>query len=176
MPLVENADATFFAAIDLKESHILQTLQTLASNQKWEVHETEPHGFNPEVQISACYLEIDGKLLLLQRAHGKLEPGKWGVPAGKLEKNETPEQATQRDLFEETGISFENLSPMPCLYIRKPEIDYIYHPFKIQLDRIPPVQLSNEHQNYQWVTSQEMQKLPLMDGAQEALYHYRKNR
>lgn len=143
---------------------------------KIEIHQTVPQGFAPQVQVAACYLEIDNKLLLLQRAHGKLEPGKWGVPAGKLESNETPENAAKRELWEETGIAFENPSQIQrlnSLYIRKPEVDYVYHLFKVQLDQIPEVHLSDEHQSYTWATSKDMETIALMDGAKETLQLYR---
>lgn len=145
------------------------------STPRLEVHEIAPEGFVPQVQVAACYLEINNKLLLLQRADGKLEPGKWGVPAGKLEHNEAPENAAKRELFEETGIFLENSSGIQhlnSLYIRKPEVDYVYHVFKVQLDRIPEVHLSDEHQDYRWVTSKDIETIALMDGAKEALQHY----
>src|SRR5690242_19533034 len=100
-----------------------------------EIHTKKPDGFNPKIQVAACYVEVDHKLLLLQRA-GKLETGKWGVPAGKIEKNEIPEQAAKRELFEETGIS-ASVQYLSSLYIRKPEMDYIYHLFKVLLDEAP---------------------------------------
>lgn len=140
-----------------------------------EVHEIAPAGFTPQVQVAACYLEINNKLLLLQRAHGKLEPGKWGVPAGKLENNETPENAAKRELLEETGISLENpsrIQRLNSLYIRKPEVDYVYHVFKVQLDQMPKIHLSDEHQSYTWATSKDIETIALMDGAKEALKHY----
>lgn len=145
------------------------------SSSGLEVHEIAPAGFTPQVQVAACYLEINNKLLLLQRAPGKLEPGKWGVPAGKLENNETPENAAKRELLEETGISFENpsrIQRLKSLYIRKPEVDYVYHVFKVQLDQTPKIHLSDEHQSYTWATSKDIEKIALMDGAREALQHY----
>jgi 8-oxo-dGTP diphosphatase len=144
------------------------------SVKKLEIYEIAPEGFTPQVQVAACYLEIGGKLLLLQRAHGKLEPGKWGVPAGKLENQETPEDAAKRELFEETGISFENtqIQRLNSLYIRKPEVDYVYHLFKVQLNGLPEVRLSNEHQSYKWASLKDIEEMALMDGAKEALQHY----
>lgn len=140
-----------------------------------EVHEIAPAGFTPQVEVAACYLEMNNKLLLLQRAHGKLEAGKWGVPAGKLENNETPENAAKRELLEETGISLANpscIQRLNSLYIRKPEVDYIYHVFKVQLDQMPTVHLSDEHQSYTWATLKDIETIALMDGAKEALQHY----
>ena len=143
-----------------------------------KVYEKEPDGFKPQFHVSACYLEIDHKLLLLQRASGKLEPGKWGVPAGKIEEGETPDHAAKRELFEETGISLDASSliqRLNPLYICKPSTRYVYHQFKVSLKKIPDVHLSDEHQNYKWVLSPEIEKLPLMDGAKEALHYYRKS-
>jgi 8-oxo-dGTP diphosphatase len=143
---------------------------------KLEVHESAPDGFTPQVEVAACYLEIDHKLLLLQLAEGKSEAGKWGVPAGKVESLEAPENAAQRELFEETGISLQHPSQIQhlhSLYIRKPEVDYVFHLCKVQMDQIPKILLSNEHQNYKWASSKDLEEMPLMDGAKEALQHYR---
>ena len=137
-----------------------------------EIFEKEPLGFIPQVQVSGCYLEIDNKLLLLQRAFGNFEPGKWGVPAGKLERNETPEEAAKRELFEETGISVNKFQHINSLYIRKPEIAYVFHLFKVQLDHMPEVILSHEHQSYKWATPKDLEELPLVAGAKEALQTY----
>lgn len=145
------------------------------SVSKLEVYAVAPEGFTPQVQVAACYLEIDNHLLLLQRAHGKSEAGKWGVPAGKLEHNETPESAAQRELLEETGISFEassQIQRLNALYIRKPEIDYVFHLFKVHLDQMPEVHLSDEHQSYQWAALKNIAAVDLVDGAKEALLHY----
>lgn len=141
-----------------------------------EVHEKEPEGFNPQVQVAVCYIEIDHKLLLLQSTPEKSEPEVWAVPAGKLEKNERPEEAARRELFEETGISIEHhsqIQSLGSLYIRKPEVDYIYHLFKVKLDKIPAIRLSDEHQSYKWATSKDLEEVPLMSGAKEVLSKYR---
>jgi 8-oxo-dGTP pyrophosphatase MutT (NUDIX family) len=142
---------------------------------KVKVHEKEPTGFTPQVQVVACYIEIEGKSLWLQSGLGKSAFGKWGVPAGKLEKGETLEQAALRELFEETGISLQDPSQMQhihTLYVRTPETDFTYHVFKVDLEQIPEVCLSDEHQSYKWASLQDLEKMPLIDGAREALAFY----
>lgn len=139
-----------------------------------QIYEKKPEEFAPQVEVAACYVEVDDKLLLLQLASGKEEAGKWGVPAGKLEKGEAPERAAARELFEETGIVVGALSQMGSLYIRKPQIDYVYHLFRVCLEQIPAVCLSREHQTYKWASSRDLEEMPLMAGAREALSHYRK--
>ena len=143
--------------------------------QTVEVHETKPEKFNPQVEVAACYLECDGKLLLLLNAPGDSEAGSWGVPAGKLESNEAPLHGATRELFEETSISIDpsQIQPIGSLYIRKPEVDYVYHLFRIKVATRPEVRLSPEHQNYRWVSAEEMEIMPIMIGGKEAYARYR---
>lgn len=97
------------------------------------VYESRPMGFQPVVEIAALF--GDGRLVALECASFKSEPGKWGVPAGKLEKGESPRRGARRELFEETGITVEesDLCPLVLLYIRKPTMEYAYHLFHLFL-------------------------------------------
>lgn len=55
-------------------------------------------------------VEMDGKLLLEKRAGDLLETGKWALPAGFLERDETAGQGILRELKEETGWEGEIIS------------------------------------------------------------------
>ncbi len=135
-----------------------------------EIYETAPEGFSARVQVSACYLIFDGKILLLQRAADRVEPGSWGVPAGKLEQGEVPEEAAIRELQEETGIVIATKPHYSgTYYIRRPDLDFVYHRFRIDLDCMPQVQLSAEHIAYTWATEADIETLPLIPGARECL-------
>lgn len=46
----------------------------------------------------------EGRVLLVRRSH-KPDAGKWGFPGGKIEWGESLEQATERELMEETGLT-----------------------------------------------------------------------
>jgi 8-oxo-dGTP pyrophosphatase MutT (NUDIX family) len=145
----------------------------MANNTK--VFETRPKDFNPQVHVAAAYIEVEGKVLLLQLSESKECARAWGVPAGKLEANECPKKALQRELFEETGIVLGKdtaVHALGQLFIRKPAIDYVYHAFKVDLKHTPQVFLSSEHMDYTWVSVNEARKLPLIDGAEEALDFY----
>ncbi|MBR9699868.1 NUDIX domain-containing protein [Candidatus Woesearchaeota archaeon] len=57
----------------------------------------------PDFQIIvAGFVEKDGKILLVQEAEKKCY-GKWNLPTGKLDQNETVEEGTIREVEEETG-------------------------------------------------------------------------
>lgn len=140
-----------------------------------QVFDQKPLDFNPQAYVIAAYVEVEGKLLLLQLSHIKKEPNRWGVPAGRLEADELPEDGVLRELFEETNISVEattQVHSLGQLYIRKPEVDYVYHAFKIKLNQVPQVSLSDEHIAYKWVSPNEAKELDLMEGAREALKFY----
>lgn len=55
-------------------------------------------------------VEKDGKLLLEKRAADLLEGGKWALPGGFLDRNETAGQGALRELKEETGWEGEVIS------------------------------------------------------------------
>jgi 8-oxo-dGTP pyrophosphatase MutT (NUDIX family) len=144
-------------------------------NSEIEVYEHKPEGFSPAVEVAAIYVNVGEKLLLLKLSHLKREAGKWSIPAGKIEANESAVQGAKRELFEETGIdviSEDALHSFGRLYICKPDIHYIYHLFGVELQDLPSVQLSDEHLSYQWASRQEAEALPLMSGGKQALDFY----
>jgi 8-oxo-dGTP pyrophosphatase MutT (NUDIX family) len=116
-----------------------------------QIYRSKPENFLALVEVSAIYVFIGGKILFLQRALGQSEEGKWGVPAGKLEIAETAIAAARRELFEETGIIIKSegeLLFLDELYIRKPNIDYVYYSFELKCCEVPHVFLSREHSDY----------------------------
>ena len=54
-----------------------------------------------------CYLEQDGKYLMLHRIRKKNDEnqGKWIGIGGKMEENESPEECCLREFREETGLT-----------------------------------------------------------------------
>lgn len=55
---------------------------------------------------SLCYIEKDGKYLLLHRISKKNDEnaGKWVGIGGKFERGESPEECVMREVAEETGL------------------------------------------------------------------------
>ena len=57
------------------------------------------------VLVAACVLVDDqGRVLITRRPQGKPLAGLWEFPGGKVEADETPEEALIRELKEELGI------------------------------------------------------------------------
>jgi ADP-ribose pyrophosphatase YjhB (NUDIX family) len=55
-------------------------------------------------------IEMDGKLLLEKRTGDLLESGKWGLPSGFLDRDETAAACIVREVKEETGWESEVIS------------------------------------------------------------------
>lgn len=62
---------------------------------------------NRFTMIASSYLIIvaDGKILLSRRVHTGYEDGKYSLPAGHIEDNESLTQGAAREIFEEVGVS-----------------------------------------------------------------------
>jgi 8-oxo-dGTP diphosphatase len=53
-----------------------------------------------------------GEVLICQRPAGKMYPGEWEFPGGKVEAGERAEAARARELREELGIVVETARPL----------------------------------------------------------------
>lgn len=63
----------------------------------------------------------DGAFLMTSRPEGKVYAGYWEFPGGKLEADETVEQALARELHEELGI---RVDPADVIRWREQLVDY----------------------------------------------------
>jgi len=140
---------------------------------KAEVCRERPPNFCSQEDVAACYVQSEGRFLLLHRAEERPQAGSWGVPAGKVEKGEAVREALLREVREETGIELEEkpLEDAGTLYVRYPHVDFTFHMFCCEYGKRPEVLLSDEHRDFRWTTAEEALALPLISGGEEALHH-----
>lgn len=130
------------------------------------IFKKQPEDFQPRFEIVSCYLEYEGKFVLLHRHLHKSQGGKWGVVAGKVEENETPGEAMVRELKEETGFaaSAEQLEYFTKVYVRHGGYDFVYHMFRLELDHQPEIRTNpREHVAFKWVTPSEALKMNFVE-------------
>ena len=72
------------------------------------------------INTTLCYIERDGKYLLLCRNKKKndLNEGKWIGVGGKCEPGEAPEACVRRETFEETGLTLGKLHFYGIIHFR----------------------------------------------------------
>lgn len=70
----------------------------------------------------------DGSLLLIERGRG-VGRGLWSIPGGRVEFGETLAQAAKRELYEETGLRADTLTPLGHVERIGPTWHYVIHDF-----------------------------------------------
>lgn len=113
------------------------------------------------IEVVAGIIIKVGKVLIARRAIHKSLPGKWEFPGGKIEENETPEEALERELFEEFGIKTKTGK-----YIAANKHDY--GTFKIKLltyfsEYIEGDFNLTDHDKIEWVILEELKLFDLAD-------------
>lgn len=128
------------------------------------IYEEMPEGFNPVCEVVSCFLEHDGKVLLLHRQDHKPQGNTWAATGGKVDEGESLHDAIKREAMEEIGIALKDPKHFKKLFIRFPKYDFIHHIFHEVLDELQDVVLSlGEHKDFKWVEPAEALKMPLME-------------
>ena len=98
-----------------------------------------------------------GKFLLVKRSDkARGEHHYWELPGGRMEFGETPENALQRELMEETGLSANILCPLQTWsFFREEETQIVGITFLCKAES-NKVQLSSEHDDFAWVRFREL--------------------
>lgn len=123
--------------------------------------------FEPSVEVATVYIEYKGQILLLHTQNEKFQGNKWGIPGGKVEKNETPLQAAIRETKEETGFDLSNqlIETLKTVYVEINEKNhFVYHRFRTALQGDPSKVKINfrEHKGFTWVTPADALKMDLL--------------
>jgi 8-oxo-dGTP diphosphatase len=112
--------------------------------------------------VAACGLiDPDGRLLIAQRSPGKAMAGLWEFPGGKVEPNETPEQALIRELTEELGITVTEACLAPFTFASHQYADFhLLMPLYL-CRRWHGIPAAHEHAALKWVRPQELSAWPM---------------
>ncbi len=133
---------------------ILQPAQDIASQE------------GIDFEVVTCFIECEEKFLVLQRGRRDGQFGLWGIPGGKLETDEPPQDGLAREIFEETGILISNESFLlldKAHSLNPFDGSYLLYLYYVKLKNMPNVIINdNEHLNYKWVGLTEFQQLNLL--------------
>jgi len=137
--------------------------------------ENRPADFSFTMEGSGCCIIVHEKVLLLQRSlQHKIQPGTWGIPAGKLEVGETPMQAALREVHEEVGIVLtpDMMHYRGYIYFTvqyAAPLNYRFHVYTVYFQDFPSVILEADQVDFCWKIPYEALQLPVFTGAREVL-------
>jgi dATP pyrophosphohydrolase len=120
------------------------------------------------------------EILLLHRQD---KDGYWQSITGSLEENESPIEAAKRELFEETGIKYQEFPILNWQFSQEYEIykhwRYRYppsvssnteHVFSVELPKKITVKIApKEHRDFKWVSIEDAIKMVFSDTNAQAL-------
>ena len=115
----------------------------------------------PMIQVVAGIITRNKTVLIARRAPHKPMAGKWEFPGGKIEADESPERALEREIFEEFGVVIRT-GP----YIASNTHDY--GDFKIELLAYYARYVEGEfeltdHDQIAWVSNKELKSYDLAE-------------
>ena len=96
-------------------------------------------------------------VLILRRAHGTRCTGAWEIVHGRIEDGEQPEQAAERELREETGLTANRLYSVTChpFYLHRLGVVQIAVVFTAFADSTHHPTLGEEHDLAEWVSVED---------------------
>ncbi|MCH7730219.1 NUDIX domain-containing protein [Patescibacteria group bacterium] len=108
----------------------------------------------------AIILDKDRKILVLQRSDKTKGGGKWSLPGGAMEHNETPLDSIRREIMEETKLEVTDIKmfSLKSYSYKGDSVLIIGYVCGAESDEII---LNWEHANYKWLTKDEALKLDL---------------
>ena len=110
---------------------------------KWE---------RPSVTVDMfCYCRENRSLLMVKRG-GHPFIGKWALPGGFLEPDETAEQAVRRELMEETGVNADAIIQLRAFSDphRDPRTRIVTVVYIAVLDRLPDARAGDDAADAKW--------------------------
>ena len=108
-------------------------------------------------RVIAAVTRRQGQLLICQRPSHKRHGGLWEFPGGKVEANESDEDAARRELAEELGVHVESVGG-PDFSIADPDSPFLIVFVPATITGEPTC---HEHTALAWLTPAELTKLPL---------------
>ena len=119
------------------------------------------------IRVAAAIIRINGKYLLSKRLEHLHQGGKWEFPGGKIESDESVEQALVRELQEELGIT-------PTVQTRYHELEFDYPEKRVQLyfqlvENFNGEPAGKEGQLVKWFSKNELLALTFPDANEPIL-------
>ena len=121
------------------------------------------------IQVSAAIIINENKILATQRGYGEFING-WEFPGGKIEKNESAEQALNREINEELDVLIKIGSKLKTVEYDYPEFHLTMHCFLCVIKS--GTLILKEHKSAKWLRKEELDKvewLPADKGVIEEL-------
>lgn len=108
----------------------------------------------PHESISVVIVNEKNEIMMIQSKRYITSRLEWEIPAGRIEENETPEDAAKRECLEETGCILKDLEYLCCYNPSNGMSDLKVHLFVAKVDTEIADIDNNEVNTKQWVSKE----------------------
>jgi len=110
---------------------------------------------------SVCVVIVNEKdeIMMIQSKRYVTSRLEWEIPAGRIESNESPENAAMRECLEETGCTLKDLTYLCCHNPSNGMSDLKLHVFGAKVDTEAMEIDENEVNAKKWITKDEVLKM-----------------
>ena len=119
------------------------------------IYKERPQNFDSKFDVASCFVEYNGKILLLHRQDCKPEGNTWCVPGGKVDDGENILETIAREIQEEIGfiLPSSQLSYFEKVYVKYPDYNFVYNIYHTKLDEKQKIIINNkEHKDFKWIS------------------------
>jgi len=126
-------------------------------------------------KIVTSFIKDDKKLLILKRSNKvKSMKGLWAGISGIIEKNEVPLKRARIEIFEEVGITEDEITLVKSaeeMRINSPQYknhEWQIFPFLFEANN-PIIKLNWENSEFKWINVEELEKYETVPSLQKVL-------
>lgn len=132
---------------------------------------------NKDIEVVAAVIVKDESILATQRGYGEFK-GKWEFPGGKIQDNETKEEALIREIKEELNADINVEKYLTTVEYDYPNFHLIMHTYICSLINNVEFVYHNsgelEHENMVWLDEEDLDLLDWLPADIEIINAYRK--
>ncbi|MCE7062947.1 (deoxy)nucleoside triphosphate pyrophosphohydrolase [Dyadobacter sp. CY343] len=122
------------------------------------------------VRVPCAVIEHNGKILAGQRSAALSFPLKWEFPGGKVEQNESDEEALVREIMEELNVEIDILQRLPETSKDQGWREIILVPFICNLHTNNII--LTEHEQIRWLSPEDLPTLDWTEADLNVIQNY----
>lgn len=133
---------------------------------------------NKIIEVVAAVIEKDNKILATQRGYGEFK-GKWEFPGGKIQNNESKEEALKREIREELNADISVDKYLTTIEYDYPNFHLIIHTYICSLNSdiyfVYHDDNEFEYDNMVWLAKEDLESLDWLPADIEIISAYRED-
>ena len=123
-----------------------------------------------KLDVVCAIISREESILAAKRHPGGPAGDRWEFPGGKIEANETPEQAIEREIKEELGVAVNAIKRLTANHHAYPEFTISLLPIICEITQGEPVAI--EHAEIRWVASEQLLDLDWSEADKPIVWRY----